>query len=48
MSKEKQRQLDEINRPLNEELFNNLEKQYQEIAKIQAESEQIEKMAVIV
>lgn len=43
MSKEKQRQLDEINRPRNEELFNNLERQYEEIAKVRTESEQIEK-----
>lgn len=45
MSKEKLRQLDEINRPMNEELFNNLEKQYEEIAKVRTESEQIEEMA---
>lgn len=45
MSKEKQRQLDEINRPMNEQLFNNLEKQYQELAKVKSESDQIEEMA---
>lgn len=43
MSRE-QRQLDEINRPMNEELFNNLEKQYQEFAKLKSESEQIMEM----
>ena len=47
MSREKQRQLDEINRPRNEELFNNLEKQYQEVFKVKAESEQIEEMAKV-
>lgn len=41
-----QRKLSEINRPMNEELFNNLEKQYQELAKVKAESEQIEKQAI--
>lgn len=48
MSKEKQRQLEEINRPRNEELFNNIEKQYQELAKVKAESEQIDEMAKII
>lgn len=46
MSREKQRQLEEINRPRNEELFNGIEKQYQEIAKIKAESVQVEEMAL--
>ena len=41
-----QHKLSEINRPMNEELFNNLEKQYQELAKVKAESEQIEKQAI--
>lgn len=45
MSREKQRELEEINRPMNEKLFSNIEKQYQEIAKLKAESEQIEEMA---
>lgn len=45
MSKEKQRRLAEINRPMNEELFNSIEKQYKEIARVKAESEQIEEMA---
>jgi hypothetical protein len=45
MSKEKQRELEEINRPMNEEAFNNLKKKYQELAKVKAESEQIEEMA---
>lgn len=44
MSKEKQRQLAEINRPMNEELFNSIEKQYKEIARVKAESEQIEEI----
>lgn len=48
MSKEKQRELEEINRPMNEEAFNNLEKKYQELAKVKAESEQIEEMALII
>lgn len=48
MSTEKQRQLDEINRPRNKELFNNLDKQYQEIAKVKSESEQIDEMAKII
>ena len=39
------RELEEINRSRNEELFSGIEKQYQEIAKIKAESEQIEEMA---
>lgn len=43
MSKEKQRQFDEINRPRNEELFNNIHKQYQELAKVKTKDEQIEK-----
>ena len=41
-----QRKLSEINRPMNEKLFNNLEKQYQALAKVKSESEQIEEMAV--
>lgn len=48
MSKEKQRELEEINRPMNEEAFNNLEKKYQELAKVKAESEQIEEMLSII
>jgi hypothetical protein len=44
MSREKQRELDEIYRPMNEKLFNNIEKQYQEIAKVTAENERIEEM----
>lgn len=47
MSREKQKQLEEINRPMNEELYNNIEKQYQEIAKVKTESEQIEEMAKV-
>ena len=43
-----QRKLSEINRPMNEELFNNLEKQYQELANVKAESEQIEEMARVI
>ena len=38
--------IDEVYRPMNEKLFNNLEKQYQELAKVKAESEQIEKQAI--
>lgn len=45
MNKEKQRRNAEIYRPMCEELFNNLEKQYQELAKVKAESEKIEEMA---
>lgn len=44
-SKEKQRKLEEINRPRNEELFNNIENQYRELAMVKAESKQIEEMA---
>ena len=40
-----QSKLSEINRPMNEELFNNLKKQYQELAKIKVESE-LEKQAI--
>ena len=43
MSGEKQNA--EIYKSMCEELFNNLEKQYQEVFKVKAESEQIEKMA---
>lgn len=43
MSREKQ--IEEIYRPMCEETFNNLEKQYRELAKVKAESEQIEEMA---
>ena len=39
-------QIQEIYRPMNEELFNNLETQYQALAKVKAESEQIEKQAI--
>ncbi len=42
MSKEKQRRLDEINRPMNEELFNKLDKIYQDVAKVNAEREPLE------
>ena len=38
-------QIEAIYRPMSEDLFNNIEKQYQEIAKVKAESEQIEEMA---
>ena len=48
MSEEKQRQLDDINRPMNEEFFNNLEKKYQELAKVKTDSEQIEEMAKVI
>ena len=41
------KQIDEINRPRNEELFNNIHKQYQELAKIKTKDEQIEEMAKI-
>ena len=37
MNKEKQRRNAEIYRPMCEELFNNFEKQYQELAKVKAE-----------
>ena len=39
------KQIDEINRPRNEELFNNIHKQYQELAKIKTKDEQIKEMA---
>lgn len=40
------KQIDEINKPRNEELFNNIHKQYQEFAKIKTKDEQIEEMAI--
>ena len=43
MSREKQ--IDEVYRPMNEDLFNNLEKQYRALAEVKSESEQIEEMA---
>ena len=48
MIEEKQRQLDEIYRPMNEELYNNIKKQYQELAKVKTDSEQIEEMAKVI
>ena len=39
------KQIDEINRPRNEELFNNIHKQYQELAKIKTKDEQIKELA---
>ncbi len=45
MCEEKQRQLEEINRPRNEELFNVVQRQYQELAKVKTEREHIEEMA---
>ena len=36
------KQIEEMNRPRNEELFNNLDKQYREIAKIQEREKQID------
>lgn len=47
MSREKQRKLEEINRPKNEELFNNLEKQYQEVFKVKAESDEIDELTTV-
>ena len=46
MSREKQNA--EIYRPMCEEFFNNIEKQYQELAKVKAESEQIEEMTKVI
>ena len=43
----RERQNAEIYRPMCEELFNNLDKQYQELAKVKAESDQIEEMAEV-
>lgn len=44
LMRNKQSQLEEINRPKNEELFSSLENQYCELAKVKSESEQIEEM----
>ncbi len=37
---QRERLIEEINRPTNEELFNNIEKQYCELAKVKIESGQ--------
>lgn len=44
----KKRQNAEIYKPMSEEHFNKLEEQYQELAKVKAESEQIEEMTEII